>query len=563
MQTTRFSSLSQPSSVLYKAPVHSARQGRVQIPDQLQRMFTTSSSDKKNVLHLWLFNDVYSVPPLAQLYTLLVEKLKNDPYLAIFFGGDLLNPSLESQKTNGSHMVDAMNVLAKKLKGRMIAVLGNHEFDGGLDNLFEQVKRSRFSWLAANLYKNERRLKETPPYKIIKINGKRILVYGIVIREVGKKLPDNVHLKDPLEQVRTELPELIKARRPDMVVLLGHLGKEHYDAIQKLPIDLALLGHEHDAMLKDQNGVHLLCADADLESFGRVSVFFKEPPRLIERLLRLMSDTVRDEMPPSNVKDIQTEIVPILENTHEHPDVLGAIDPEIAAWTKSLETPLAHLGKDLNLKATYLRRLAETPEGNFFTDALLEGWNQKHPEKKAHVAMLIAGCFRANKIISHSEKLTLRHLKGNFTFSDPAVRIKANRKLIQSILEESLSHFSSDDRANKQPSFFMNVSGLRIEVDMSKPFGKRVIAIYKAIDNQPLGDDEPIYLLMYQYLTTPESGWSSLADYVKENPGCVEEGQLTEKYIQHYLASLAEGSRLPTILPKTDGRWDIKNKNPQ
>lgn len=562
MQTTRFSSLSQPSSVLYKAPVHSARQGRVQIPDQLQRMFTTSSSDK-NVLSLWLFNDVYSVPPLARLYTLLVEKLKKDPNLAIFFGGDLLNPSLESQITKGSHMVDAMNVFAKELQRRMIAVLGNHEFDEGIDNLFEQVKRSRFSWLAANLYKNGRRLKETPPYKIIKINGKRILVYGIVIRDVGRKLPDNVHLKDPLEQVRAELPDLIKKRRPDMVVLLGHLGEEHYDAIHELPIDLALLGHQHEAYLNTNNRVTVFCADADLESFGRVSVFFKEPRPLIERLLRLMSDTVRDKMPPSNVDRIEPEIVPIPENTPEHPDVLGAIDPEIAAWTESLETPLAHLGKVLNLKTTYLRRLAETPEGNFFTDALLEGWNQKHPEKKAHVAMLIAGCFRANKIMSHSKELTLRHLKENFTYLDPAVRIEANKQLIQSILEESLSHFSSDDRVNKHPGFFMNVSGLRIEADMSKPFGERVITIHKAIDNQPLGDDEPIYLLMYQYLTTPESGLSSLAGYVKANSGCVEEGQLTEKYIQHYLASLAEGSTLPTITPERDGRWDIKNKNPQ
>jgi 2',3'-cyclic-nucleotide 2'-phosphodiesterase (5'-nucleotidase family) len=561
MQTTRFSSLSQPSSVLYKAPVHSARQGRIfpkQIPDQLQRMFTTSSSDK-NVLRFWLFNDVYKVPPLAQLYTLLEKELKNDPNLGIFFGGDLLYASVESQKTKGSHMVDAMNVFAKELHGRMIAVLGNHEFDGGLDNLFEQVKRSRFSWLAANLYKNERRLKETPPYKIIKINGKRILVYGIVIRDVGNKLPDNVHLKDPLEQVRAELPDLIKKRRPDMVVLLGHLGKEHYDAIQELPIDLALLGHEHDAMLKDQNGVHLLCADADLESFGRVSVFFKEPPRLIERLLRLMSDTVRDEMPPSNVKDIQTEIVPILENTPEHPDVLGAIAPEIAAWTKSLETPLALLGGDLNLNSKDLRRLEENPAGNFLTDAFLEGWNQKHPEKKADVAMLHAGSFRANEIIPHSTVLTERHLKDNFPYPDPAVRIEANKQLIKSILEESLSHFSSDDRANKHPGYFMNVSGLRIEVDMSKPFGERVITIHKAIDNQPLGDDEPIYLLMYHYLTTPEGGLSSLADYVKENPQCIKQkGGTFDAYIQHHLESIAEGSTLPTISPKTDGRWDIK-----
>jgi 2',3'-cyclic-nucleotide 2'-phosphodiesterase (5'-nucleotidase family) len=347
-----------------------------------------------------------------------------------------------------------------------------------------------------------------------------------------------------------------------MVVLLGHLGKEHYDAIQKLPIDLALLGHEHDAMLKDQNGVHLLCADADLESFGRVSVFFKEPRPLIERLWEQMNYTVYDQMPPSNVKDIQTEIVPILENTPEHPDVLRAIDPKIAAWTESLETPLAHLGKVLNLKATYLRRLAETPEGNFLTDAFLEGWNLTHPEKPVDVAMLHAGCFRANEIIS--EELTLRHLKGNFTYLHPAVRIEANKQLIKSILEESLSHLSSDDRVNKHPGFFMNVSGLRIEVDMSKPFGKRVIAIYKAIDNQPLGDDEPIYLLMYQFLTTPEGELNSLAEYVKANPQCIKQkGEGLDTYIQRYLESLKTDSTLPTISPKKDDRWSIKPENPQ
>jgi hypothetical protein len=142
--------------------------------------------------------------------------------------------------------------------------------------------------------------------------------------------------------------------------------------------------------------------------------------------------------------------------------------------------------------------------------------------------------------------------------------IEANKELIKSILEESLSHFSSDVRANKHPGFFMNVSGLRIEVDMSKPFGKRVIAIHKAKDNQPLGDEEPIYLLMYQFLTTPEGELNSLAEYVKANPQCIKQkGEGLDTYIQHHLESRAEGSTLPTILPKTDGRWTITNQNPQ
>ena len=67
--------------------------------------------------------------------------------------GDFLNPSLigtlryEGERIKGRQMVEVMNAM-----GFDIAVLGNHEFDIGEEDLQKRINESTFDWISTNTY---------------------------------------------------------------------------------------------------------------------------------------------------------------------------------------------------------------------------------------------------------------------------------------------------------------------------------------------------------------------------------------------------------------------------
>jgi 5'-nucleotidase len=547
----------QSATVLRQSPANLARQGRVD----------------GETIDIAAITDFYQISPAARFSTVLEQLLKEHPQLLLLFGGDGLSPSPESSKTLGAHMVDIMNVFNRQVKGRMLAVIGNHEFDFGFRNLIKQINRSHFKWLGANLLKNERHLKETPAYQIIKINGRRILVYGVVVPEVYSELPKEIRLEEPLKQIKLELLNLIKTRRPDMVVILGHLGEDYYKDLLDLPyVDLEIIGHQHTASaIKNK----LFCADANIQSYIQAQVTFKERPLLFKRLWQQMYDTVHDETPKSNVEKIEAHILPLSEDTPEHPAVLKAVDPELLAWSKSLDEPVAQLEKTFNLTFKHLRKGGETREGNWLADTLLQAWNYIHPNWPAEASMIHAGSLRLDNTVPKGP-LTKRDLADLLPFHGNIVRIQATGALVKAILEEALAHGSSDDIANRHPGFFMNVGGLEIEADMSKRFGERIKAIYRTEGHQLLTAEDKIYLTLSQFLTERKCGLSALPDYVEQYPERVKMGKTMDEqvgkamdeqvgntmylyYIQSYLESLKTDSTLPKLVPTLDDRWKITN----
>ena len=130
------------------------------------------------------FTDIYNLPSrrwrepvwgAARLQTLLESYAHTDP--VVLFSGDALSPSLRSQETKGSHMVDALNRL-----GVNAAVPGNHEFDFGLDNFEEQVGKSSFPWLLSNLVQEKTSTPPsgTVPHLVLEVHGHRIGLLGLV-----------------------------------------------------------------------------------------------------------------------------------------------------------------------------------------------------------------------------------------------------------------------------------------------------------------------------------------------------------------------------------------------
>ncbi|MBM4388236.1 MAG: bifunctional metallophosphatase/5'-nucleotidase, partial [Deltaproteobacteria bacterium] len=138
------------------------------------------------------------------------------------------------------------------------AVIGNHEFDLGSDNLADQVQRwANFPMLAVNYYFEDPKSVNIPPlgkvavpFTIFNLKGLKVAVIGVgntssmgSIYETGNK-----HGITPMETVETIqfFVDLLKPQS-DLIVILSHLGLDEDEKMIRgtTGIDLVLGGHLH------------------------------------------------------------------------------------------------------------------------------------------------------------------------------------------------------------------------------------------------------------------------------------------------------------------------------
>ena len=142
-----------------------------------------------------------------------------------------------------------------------VTILGNHEFDYGVDKLLELGEEIKSKYICANF----RKTKTGPvfdPYKIIEIGGKKIAFIAVLTPLTYSKTflctikeedgtPTYDFLGDTLSTVVQEYINEVRGRGVDYVILLTHMGMdvEEYtsnDLLKNLKgVDAVLDGHTH------------------------------------------------------------------------------------------------------------------------------------------------------------------------------------------------------------------------------------------------------------------------------------------------------------------------------
>lgn len=140
------------------------------------------------------------------------------------------------------------------------ATMGNHDFDGGLDNFATQLKHVQFPILMCNYdFTNTPMEFKYQPYKIFKKGKLKIGVTGVGIEMAGL-VPDslfgNTKYLDPIQKLNETAALLKKEKSCDMVICLSHLGYKYKDnkvsdivlAGESENVDLIIGGHTHTFM---------------------------------------------------------------------------------------------------------------------------------------------------------------------------------------------------------------------------------------------------------------------------------------------------------------------------
>lgn len=170
----------------------------------------------------------------------------------LFDAGDIFQGTPYFNLYKGEPEILAMNRL-----GYDAGTIGNHDFDGGIDNMVTQFGKASFPVLIANYdFKNTVMDGKTMPYKIFDKDGVRIGVFGLGIEPEGlisKAAYKETRYLDPVEIATDVAAQLRNHKKCDYVICLSHLGFKYNDATvsdqvlaaKTRNIDLIIGGHTH------------------------------------------------------------------------------------------------------------------------------------------------------------------------------------------------------------------------------------------------------------------------------------------------------------------------------
>ena len=220
------------------------------------------------------------------------------PYL-LLDSGDFFQGAPEGTLSRGHSVIELMNVLKYDA-----AVIGNHEYDFGEENLIALSKRAKFPLLAANIQslKTGAPVSYARPWALFERGGIKVGVIGLSTRFTSTAtLPAHVaHLRFVTE-VEAAKPHVLALRHAgaDVVIALTHCGvgpsvaRKHILTSDYKPpvsdlkypgdiliakesgVDLVLGGHAHAAFSElwtPQGGVPIAQSGEHLEHVTRIEI---------------------------------------------------------------------------------------------------------------------------------------------------------------------------------------------------------------------------------------------------------------------------------------------------
>lgn len=263
--------------------------------------FKTFDTKHLTILHT---NDVHSYidpfPPthpknpnmggVARRAALIETIRKENPNVLLLDAGDIFQGTPYFNYYGGELEFKLMSMMKYDL-----ATIGNHDFDNGIEGLYNQLPNASFEFVNANYdFKNTIMNGHVKPYKIVHKDGIKVGIFGIGVELEGlvdKKNSKETVYHDPVA-VSQDMARILKQEQKcDLVICLSHIGYQYKNEPDKIcdvklaaltkDIDLIIGGHTHTfldkpTILKNADGKDVLvnqvgCYGVNL---GRIDFYF-------------------------------------------------------------------------------------------------------------------------------------------------------------------------------------------------------------------------------------------------------------------------------------------------
>ena len=456
-----------------------------------------------------------SISTAPQMGALLKADRAANPNTLVLTGGDdfggtepvsSLNDDIPAIEVQNHFPVDA-------------AGLGNHNFDGGIENLHDKIELADYPYISANLANVAENGIYIAPYEIFHFpHGVNVAVIGFTNEDAPSLVfPGNFGTIEVTDTVDALMQAKRHARRDgaNVFIALGHEGVRSIDengvpsgelidiASQLRGFDLVLGDHTDVPFVGEINGAIVSETASGGEAYNRIEL------------------TVRAR----NGRIIDSSVTPV----EVDPD--GPADPEIAAIVQPYFDSLGErfdvvIGQSAgfwNRASSAYERSGEAELGNLFADGMLAS------APGADIAFTNAGGIRST--LSPS----------NYTVSDPTVDRDGtfpddivvgdlfslhnfgNLVTTQSVTGAQLHAAVEHGLSNVPAGAFPQIAGFQAVFDTSLAPGSRVISL-TLDDGTPITNDAAQTLTMAttNFLSSGGDGYDVLVD-----PGATTLGLLT------------------------------------
>ena len=420
------------------------------------------------------------------------ERAANPDGTILLSAGDMYQGTPVSNIFHGKPVVEIMNYLHFDAMA-----LGNHEFDWGQGVLHSIISGSSFPVISANVFTRDGGLIEgVKPYIILNKKGVRIAVIGLTTPETRYTTKAENVADLTFSRPQSVMPPLIgtlRAKGASIVIALTHLGLDgdRRLASEVSGIDLIVGGHSH-TVIKDpvvQSGAVIVQAGSYGLYLGVMKIAFDPVTKKIVSFTR------------------ENELIPVSpESAPPDPNVARIVDKYEskihAEFSKTVGTAAADLRRDPN---------GESSLGDLVADAMRSA-------SGARIAFQNRGALRADIAAG---PITLNDVFTALPFDDIIVSMDLTGEQVREALERSVAY----------GNISLQVSGIKVLYDLSKPAGERAVSVevagkpmaagtyYRVATNDFLaaGGDRFNVFKHGRNISTGQSLRDAVVGYIREN----------------------------------------------
>ena len=420
----------------------------------------------------------------------------------------------------GADIIELMN-----LAGYDLMAAGNHEFDFGVDNFIENVRKAKFPVLSANTYKdgdillNGIQEGNNGCHTIIESNGIKIGFFGLTtVQTATATNPEGtkgVEFRDEIECAKREIDEL-NAEGADVIIAVCHMGNgdapctstDLADAMTgdyQGELDVIIDGHSHTVENVVENDILIAQTGSGMSAVGKLTVDVSdEGIELTEE--RLTPTDIADVTPKAEVTEKLSEINESQQELLN--ESIGSTETTLwAGWIGDV-APV---------------RFVETNYGDFAADALRNAALDFLEDKGVDMPVVAVENGGGIREAVPNGKITKGSLIAAFPFSNTVYIKEVTPKILYEMMEVSGNLLDGQDPETGMllqmqiSGGFLQISGFTVVFDTESK-DNRVISITLEGEDEPLDrNDETTKIILAgnNYILSGGSDYTMLADIPK------------------------------------------------
>ncbi|KQL34689.1 bifunctional UDP-sugar hydrolase/5'-nucleotidase [Psychrobacillus sp. FJAT-21963] len=417
---------------------------------------------------------------LGKLATIIKQERQLNEQLILIDNGDLIQGTpltyyyIQFLKHEKNPMISILNDLSYDA-----AVIGNHEFNYGLDILNQAVEESQFPWLSANILDtNTGKPYFGCPYIIKEIESVKIAILGVTTHYIPNW--ENEHnitgldFKDCLQETKKWVTYISEKEHPDVLIVSYHGGFERdletgeptenltgenqgYAICKEISeIDVLLTGHQHRSLTGNLNGVETVQPSNNGQMISKVTLTLNNQNEIINKSSELL----------------------VVDNVKADEEVLkkaSRFEEETQHW---LDQPIGKVEGDMLIKDPFLIRTSDNPLIEFINKVQME---------TAGVEISNTSLF-SNSSPGFEPDVTMRDIISNYKYPNTLKVLRLSGQDIKEALEQSARYFvlNREGMLEVNPNYIQPKpqhynydmwEGIEYILDIRNPVGNRVTTL--------------------------------------------------------------------------------------